>query len=250
MTKDGADPLISAEDNCAHQVEAPNELELNRAFTRKMNHLLCVMKAIHRFKSLIGSRGLKNGSEGDLSKQQGQLDPAEARTQLEAIEALITQRRVFLSGEEKEDGLGDKGHAHDVSDQEPLFLGIGTGARDDFFRDEAPADIVADSPTAVDFNIYDRAYEQAIERQMKINSARKPTMYLTKFVKDTEHFKKLENLVEEALLSPPLLMAPLRESGQQIHELMASHHGGKLAQLASKMMLTNPKEEETQKDKE
>lgn len=35
--------MLSKEDNCTEIIEPPNELELNRAFTRKMNHLLCVV---------------------------------------------------------------------------------------------------------------------------------------------------------------------------------------------------------------
>lgn len=43
VTKSGIDPLLPAEENCAELVEPPNELELNRAFTRKMNHLFYVV---------------------------------------------------------------------------------------------------------------------------------------------------------------------------------------------------------------
>lgn len=43
MTNNGQDRLLSAEENCADLVEPPNDLELNRAVTRKMNHLLCVV---------------------------------------------------------------------------------------------------------------------------------------------------------------------------------------------------------------
>lgn len=42
MTKDGTDPLLSAEENCSDPVE-PNPLDVNHAFTRKMSHLLCVV---------------------------------------------------------------------------------------------------------------------------------------------------------------------------------------------------------------
>ena len=52
VTKGGIDPLLSEEENCAEEIEPPNELEVNHAFTRKMTHLFCVMKAIHKFKSL------------------------------------------------------------------------------------------------------------------------------------------------------------------------------------------------------
>lgn len=43
VTKGGTDPLLSAEENCADPVDPPNPLELNRAFTRRMSHLLYVV---------------------------------------------------------------------------------------------------------------------------------------------------------------------------------------------------------------
>ncbi|KXH69454.1 hypothetical protein CSAL01_08516, partial [Colletotrichum salicis] len=46
VTKQGTDALLSKEENCSNTVEPPNELELNRAFTRKMNHLLCVVRSV------------------------------------------------------------------------------------------------------------------------------------------------------------------------------------------------------------
>ena len=43
VTKGGADPLLSAEENCSDPVDPPNSLELNHAFTQKMSHLICVV---------------------------------------------------------------------------------------------------------------------------------------------------------------------------------------------------------------
>lgn len=43
MTKEGADPLLSTEENCSDPVEPPNELEVSHAFTRRMTNLLCVV---------------------------------------------------------------------------------------------------------------------------------------------------------------------------------------------------------------
>ncbi|UNI14386.1 Non-specific serine/threonine protein kinase [Purpureocillium takamizusanense] len=245
VTKGGIDPLLSAEENCAHLVEAPNELEINRAFTRKMNHLLSVMKAIHRFRSLLLDIRARSGAPPGPSKPSPGpgstpvvAGPAEQRAEAEEIEALIKQRRDLLRQED--DDEADKGHhARDVADQEPLFLGIGTGARDAFAMDEATPDVVADSPTAVDFNVYDRAYEEAIEKQMKVAKTGKPTLYLTKFVKETEHFKKLENLVEGTVLSPPVLKAEVKESKEHLQRHIANAPSGKLAQLVSKIGISD-----------
>ncbi|KXJ94220.1 kinase-like domain-containing protein [Microdochium bolleyi] len=53
VTGEGSDPLLSTEENCATIIDAPNEIELNHAFTRKMSHMFFVLRAIHRFKCLI-----------------------------------------------------------------------------------------------------------------------------------------------------------------------------------------------------
>lgn len=233
MTKGGIDPLLSAEENCDHHIEPPNELELNRAFTRKMNHLLCVMKVLQRFKSLIAKRRAAQGravsapqvlAKGSAEIATADFDPTAEKAKAEEIEALLAQRRHVRSQTgDNSAGADEKAHAHEASDQEPLFLGIGTGARDDFAMDEAAPNVVADSPTAVDFNVYDRAYEDAVEKKLRSSPTCKPTLYLTRLVKDKDHLKHLEALVDESGLS------------------LASE-GGKLAELASKMGLANTPE--------
>jgi [calcium/calmodulin-dependent protein kinase] kinase len=65
---------------------------------------------------------------------------------------------------------------HQQQQQQPptLLLGIGTGGIDDFSSSEQPpaADIVSDSPTVVDFNVYDRAFEAEVERIKRSTSRR------------------------------------------------------------------------------
>ena len=56
VTNDGADPLLSAEDNCSDIVEPPTEAEMDHAITGNMANLLVVMKAVKRFKDLIHSK--------------------------------------------------------------------------------------------------------------------------------------------------------------------------------------------------
>jgi [calcium/calmodulin-dependent protein kinase] kinase len=195
VTNGGAAPLLSAEENCAILIEAPNELELNRAITRKMNHLLCVMKVIHRFKTLLAKNALKRTSTGDsFSSVHSSLSPAEERARAEEIEAIIAQRKNAIAPSQQTST--HTSNTPEPSQRQPLILGIGTGARDAFAQDDTTFDIVADSPTAVDFDVYDRAYQEAVERHIKSNSTEKPTMYLTKFVRDTDHFRGVDNIVD------------------------------------------------------
>jgi [calcium/calmodulin-dependent protein kinase] kinase len=74
---------------------------------------------------------------------------------------------------------GEKGHAHDPLDEEPLFLGIGNGDADTL---EGPrSETVAESPTAAEFNIYDRAYQEEVDR-IRAAQGSSATVYLTRRV--------------------------------------------------------------------
>lgn len=239
MTKEGTDPLLSAEENCANPVEPPNELELSRAFTRKMNHLLCVMKAIHRFRTSLSASRRKNGTPRPIEEKKT-TKPTDAKASAADIAALITQRKKLLLAPEAEEGK-TKGQAHDITDQEPPFLGIGTGARDAFATDEKTPDVVSDSPTAVDFNVYDRAYEEAIKERMKPDQLNNPILYLTKHIKEKEYFKKLDNLVDEASVSPSPLKA-VGKNSKQLLDPLPLHPGNKLADIVSKLKVSDGSE--------
>ncbi|KAL7937685.1 kinase-like protein [Trichoderma chlorosporum] len=243
VTKEGTDALLSTEENCANPVEPPNELELSRAFTRKMNHLLCVMKAIHRFRCLLTANRRKRGIIKPAKEQQERKSTDTVDISINAsvadIAALITQQKSILTSEAGEDKT--KGQAHEVVDQEPLFLGIGTGARDAFAMDEKTPDVVSDSPTAVDFNVYDRAYEEAIKERMKPNQSSNPILYMTKHIKEKDYFRKLENLVDEAAASPSPLKS-VKEHSKQLLDPLPLHPSNKLADLVSKVRVSGASE--------
>ncbi|KAL7798388.1 calcium/calmodulin dependent protein kinase C [Trichoderma ceciliae] len=242
VTKDGTDALLSAEENCINPIEPPNELELSRAFTRKMNHLLCVMKAIHRFRcSLTRSRKKRiaqpESAEGDETRKP--LGATDEGASLDNIAALITQQKTILLASEAEEEK-PKGQAHDITNQEPLFLGIGTGVRDAFAtEDDKAPDVVSDSPTAVDFNVYDRAYEEAIKERMKPNLSNNPILYLTKHIKEKDYFKKLENLVDEAIVSPSPMKTTVVENSKRLLDPLPLHPADKLADLVSKVRVSD-----------
>ncbi|RGP61883.1 camkk camkk-meta kinase [Fusarium longipes] len=199
VTKQGTDCLLSAEDNCANMVEPPNELEVNRAFTRKMNHLLCVMKVIHRFKSILAKHRARSNTSTPKQNRDS-FDASEEKAKAEMIEALLSRRRNFKTQKQNSGARNGMPSAQEYDSQNTTpFLGIGTGTMDEFASNEATPDMVSDSPTAVDFNVYDRAYETAVE-SITSNpnvSARRPTVYLTKFVQDTENLKGVSEMVKE-----------------------------------------------------
>ncbi|KAL8997476.1 MAG: hypothetical protein Q9169_003256 [Polycauliona sp. 2 TL-2023] len=53
VTKNGNDPLLSAEENTAHLIEPPTEEETNNAITNNLGNVLVLMKAVKAFKRLL-----------------------------------------------------------------------------------------------------------------------------------------------------------------------------------------------------
>lgn len=88
---------------------------------------------------------------------------------------------------------GEKGHAHDPLDEQPLFLGIGSGGDDSLTLPQQ--DIVAESPTAAEFSIYDTAYQEEVER-IRVAQGRTTTVYLTRRVDSKKEYKADENMIE------------------------------------------------------
>ncbi|EXJ56656.1 CAMKK/CAMKK-META protein kinase [Cladophialophora yegresii CBS 114405] len=54
VTKKGEDTLLSEEENTSDLVEPPTEAEMNAAITDNMRNLMTVVKAVNKFKALIG----------------------------------------------------------------------------------------------------------------------------------------------------------------------------------------------------
>lgn len=221
-----------------NMVEPPNELEVSRALTRKFNHLLCVMKAIRKFKAILDrtrSETAARSSSGSPTTPQGAFNSKDI-AKAEVITALLSQRRKVRALNLIGNGNGDsKGSDSGIGEQETRFLGIGTGARDDFAMDEATPDIVSDSPTAVDFNVYDRAYESAVEQiNSAQNTSQKPTVFLTKFVKDAGGLQGGDQSAVQASDLPAQAAAP------QEHETSSSTTET-LAQLASNLDVSDTK---------
>ncbi|KAJ3566005.1 hypothetical protein NPX13_g7296 [Xylaria arbuscula] len=216
VTRNGEDPLLPEEENCSDVVETPNELELNHAFTRKMDHLICVLKAIRRFKGLISQsrattprsphppRFLEKAFKVDPPTSRSVSPPHSEATEPEqqksvAQEAaeLIEQRKAYLksglnlrginSGHKAKEEL----HLSEISgssEKSTPFLGIGTGGGDDD-SENISADIVAESPTGIDFDVYDRAFETEIRRIRSDRKKNRSWTYMTKMLGEKERDK-------------------------------------------------------------
>lgn len=109
---------------------------------------------------------------------------------------VLLERERFFSSTGGRDGVGERGHAQEPTASDPLFLGIGTGGQDGFASDEqGPTGIVSDSPTAVDFDVYDRAFEAEVEKIKRSTSRRgsrrrgSGDMYVTRQLGEKQKYK-------------------------------------------------------------
>lgn len=83
-----------------------------------------------------------------------------------------------------------RGQAHDPL-EDTLYLGVGTGTAEP--ADPGSFAAVSESPGATDFNVYERAYQEEIDRivtKQGEDKSRYPTLFLTRRV---EHIKELRD---------------------------------------------------------
>jgi [calcium/calmodulin-dependent protein kinase] kinase len=94
-----------------------------------------------------------------------------------------------------------KGQAHDPL-EDTLFLSIGTSS-DAPAPEPGDAPMVSESPGAVEFSVYENAYEEEIRRILAEKSTgRKPTLYLTKRVEDVAHLRDHEDITNFDRIRP------------------------------------------------
>jgi [calcium/calmodulin-dependent protein kinase] kinase len=91
-----------------------------------------------------------------------------------------------------------KGHAHNPL-EDTLYLNIGTG--EDAPDTSATACIVSESPSNVDMNVYETAYEEEVQRiiaQRKDQYRdRRPTLYLTRRVENVKSIRDSDCIFDE-----------------------------------------------------
>jgi calcium/calmodulin-dependent protein kinase kinase 2 len=86
-----------------------------------------------------------------------------------------------------------KGQAHNPL-EDTLFLDIGDGD-----KSEMPGEthVISESPGATDFNVYERAYQEEIDRILAARS-RRPTIYLTRRVESVKKIRENENITDHS----------------------------------------------------
>lgn len=172
------------------------------------------MRAIQRFKGLISksrvttprtsqapellAKGFKaetRTSSSPPTKLPKTSKPVRQKSVAEEAAELIEQRKAYLrlgaplratGSEQQAEG---EAQALNTSEKNTLFLGIGTGGDDEFFTTAPLGDMVAESPTGIDFDIYDRAYETEIKRIRSNGRKNRSWTYMTKLVGEKERDK-------------------------------------------------------------
>ncbi|KAJ2899091.1 hypothetical protein MKZ38_003397 [Zalerion maritima] len=181
VTKNGTDPLLAAEENCSDVIEMPNPLEVNHAFTRKMSHIVCVLKAIRKFLALLEkSKVASSGSNRRLSS----FENGQQASSVEEALRLVQERQKFVSAKANVEKAKRPSAPSSPTEGKNFYLGVGTGDRDEFREDQVPRDVVSDSPVGADFDIYDQAFGAEVEniKSREQREGREKTVFLTRFV--------------------------------------------------------------------
>lgn len=136
------------------------------------------MKAIRKFKGLLAAKRARqppstpSRRRGDKDATPGASPTPERSDTADVAAQILLQRQQFHA----QGGTAALGLGIEIAERQPspVVLGIGTGGLDTFSHPHEVEDehIVSDSPTAVDFNIYDRAFDAEIDR-IKRSTSRK-----------------------------------------------------------------------------
>ncbi|KAB2576933.1 hypothetical protein BFW01_g2206 [Lasiodiplodia theobromae] len=113
--------------------------------------------------------------------QSPRLDPRDTQSSLTSAEPRTPRQEI------------GKGQAHDPLEDQ-LFLDLNCPA-----GEEVPPDqphVVCESPGAVDIDVYEKAYEEEVQRIMAQRGQRRPTLYLTRRVEGKESIRRNPSLLD------------------------------------------------------
>ncbi|KAH6622204.1 kinase-like domain-containing protein [Boeremia exigua] len=239
VTRNGADPLLPKSENVAIIIEPPTDEEVNAAITGNMGHLVTVVQAVKRFKQLLFRRRPERfdgilGSASRIVQPPMSMRPSALRKSKSQdtdnrrpVEGVLAAEGVHRDVDIHERNPTDanvihdnmsyrsaatpsiitpntvpsgpttpigKGHAHDPL-EDTLFLNIGTG-------EESASEntlFVSESPSNVDINVYETAYEEEVQRiiAQRKDQHRSPTLYLTRRVEDIKRIRDVDCVFDE-----------------------------------------------------
>lgn len=154
------------------------------------------MKAIAKFKGLLAQKRARESASGGGDTSQA----AEEDSAASHAARIIKEREQFLNTTRARGASEEEVHGQEPTKAKTIYLGIGNGGHDGFTSAEhAPEGGVSASPTAVDFSVYDRAFEAEVDRIKRSTSKRGTrrgtgSMYLTKHVDDKQKYETDDNV--------------------------------------------------------
>lgn len=134
------------------------------------------------------SPALSEANSTSDAHQQDQKRPMEISANVDQAKGARVQ-----TSPHRESSQSGRGQAHDPMDEEPPWLGIGTG--DGKSEGSPNIEDVAESPTAAGFNIYDTAYQREVARIRDVRGE-DAMVYLTRRVEAKAEYKAGENPVD------------------------------------------------------
>jgi len=253
VTQNGKDPLLPVEENCSDLVEPPTQKEMNHAITSNMGNLLVVMRAVKRFKRLVGRKRphLMNSFFGRDSrivapphssrstpdaKESRSVDTDERRPMEQALTREGIHRHIPINDEMEKLPAGmdrivkiasrspdeegppviypsksqtprnmrgldfpseesAKGHAHDPL-KDTLYLDIGVDPDTPDGHGDSEHPVLSESPSGVDTNIYEQAYQDEIERVLQ-RRGRAASMYLNRRVEHRDDLRSYTSFLDQ-----------------------------------------------------
>lgn len=122
-------------------------------------------------------------------------EPIRQKSVAEEAAELIEQRKAFLRSGlpfraiRSEQKPREEAQAPNPTEKNTPFLGIGTGGDNQFSTPEPTDNVVSESPTGIDFDIYDRAFETEIKRIRSDRKKHRSRTYMTKLLGEKERDK-------------------------------------------------------------
>ena len=173
----------------AKSVDTEDRRPIEQALTAEGIHRdidLSSLDNYHEAKQDISAPMSRNGQNVNGANQP---QHAESSTTPSPKRSLNAHPRDHRPKGASSDGDHGKGHAHNPL-EDHLFLAVGAGGSDE--APDPPA--VSESPAAAEWNIYETAYDEEIER-IRSRSGTGTTLYLTRRVEKKKEYQEDEHLV-------------------------------------------------------
>ncbi|KAF2142963.1 uncharacterized protein K452DRAFT_225926 [Aplosporella prunicola CBS 121167] len=197
---------------------------------RKPMERVLTIEGVHR--DIDAARKLANMGEqlDNLSMPPRESKAGDSASQSPKIEPTISEQQVVADQPSFRQETG-KGHAHNPL-EDTLFLDIECAGPDEEMLSPDHQHIICESPSAVDINVYETAYQEEIEKILKEEGKKQPTLYLTRRVEGNRSIREhpsIFNALQSGTDAPKQAMAGFARLVQRAKDHAQSAGEGKEA---------------------